>query len=154
MSHESENRAEPNLTPILDMVFQLITFFMLVINFKVAAIDTTLSLPVVGSARPVDFKGADLLVLNVDKQGDLKVYGRTITDIPKYIADEAKASLKLARKDNPELKPGDDLPTTIVIRADKEIRFKELYKVISQCQQNGYRNYSLKTLEKPKTKKT
>ena len=27
-------KAEPNLTPILDMVFQLITFFMLVINFK------------------------------------------------------------------------------------------------------------------------
>ena len=27
-------RADPNLTPILDMVFQLITFFMLVINFR------------------------------------------------------------------------------------------------------------------------
>ncbi len=26
--------AEPNLTPMLDMVFQLVTFFMLVINFK------------------------------------------------------------------------------------------------------------------------
>ena len=38
----SDNRAEPNLTPILDMVFQLITFFMLVINFKTAAIDLTL----------------------------------------------------------------------------------------------------------------
>ena len=31
-------KAEPNLTPILDMVFQLITFFMLVINFKSAEI--------------------------------------------------------------------------------------------------------------------
>ena len=38
MSHGSS--AEPNLTPILDMVFQLITFFMLVISFKTAAIDT------------------------------------------------------------------------------------------------------------------
>jgi biopolymer transport protein ExbD len=37
MSHASN--AEPNLTPILDMVFQLITFFMLVINFKSAAMD-------------------------------------------------------------------------------------------------------------------
>ena len=37
MSASSEN--EPNLTPILDMVFQLITFFMLVINFKGAAMD-------------------------------------------------------------------------------------------------------------------
>ena len=30
-------KAQPNLTPMLDMVFQLITFFMLVINFKSAA---------------------------------------------------------------------------------------------------------------------
>ena len=40
MSHSSS--AEPNLTPILDMVFQLITFFMLVINFKTAAMDLDL----------------------------------------------------------------------------------------------------------------
>ena len=58
--------AEPNLTPILDMVFQLITFFMLVINFKSASMDLSLHLPVVGSARPVETKGQDFVVLNVD----------------------------------------------------------------------------------------
>ena len=37
MSASDEQRdckAEPNLTPLLDVVFQLITFFMLVINFS------------------------------------------------------------------------------------------------------------------------
>jgi biopolymer transport protein ExbD len=53
-AHTSAERGEPNLTPILDMVFQLITFFMLVINFKTATLDLTLKLPVLGSARPVD----------------------------------------------------------------------------------------------------
>lgn len=47
----SGQKAEPNLTPILDMVFQLITFFMLVINFKSASMDLELKLPVLGSAR-------------------------------------------------------------------------------------------------------
>jgi len=58
--------AEPNLTPILDMVFQLITFFMLVINFKAAELDLSLMLPVIGSAKPLK-EGADikLMVLNV-----------------------------------------------------------------------------------------
>ena len=51
MSHESS--AEPNLVPILDMVFQLITFFMLVLNFKAQSMDLNLQLPVLGSARPV-----------------------------------------------------------------------------------------------------
>ena len=72
-----EVKAEPNLTPMLDMVFQLITFFMLVINFKSAEMDLSLKLPVVGSARPVETKGQrDLLVLNIDKTGNLKIYGR------------------------------------------------------------------------------
>ena len=69
-------KAEPNLTPMLDMVFQLITFFMLVINFKSAALDLSLRLPVVGSARPVDTKGMeDLLILNITQDGKLIVYG-------------------------------------------------------------------------------
>ena len=50
-SVSSEITAAPNLTPLLDMVFQLITFFMLVINFKSAELDLALKLPVVGSAR-------------------------------------------------------------------------------------------------------
>ena len=74
-SQYHEASAEPNLTPMLDMVFQLVTFFMLVINFKSAQLDMNLKLPVVGSARPVDTKGQqDLLVLNIDKTGQLTVY--------------------------------------------------------------------------------
>ena len=48
-SQFNEATAEPNLTPILDLVFQLITFFMLVINFKSAQLDMNLKLPVIGS---------------------------------------------------------------------------------------------------------
>ena len=59
-------KAEPNLTPILDMVFQLITFFMLVMNFKAAELDLSLRLPVIGSAKPPpEAKNVKLLVLNV-----------------------------------------------------------------------------------------
>src|SRR5687768_9070753 len=105
LSHASN--AEPNLTPMLDMVFQLITFFMLVINFKSASMDLSLKLPVVGSARPVDGKGEDeLLVLNIDALGRLSVYGE-FKEVDKYIASEAFVSLLKARAQNPKLQPGD-----------------------------------------------
>jgi biopolymer transport protein ExbD len=147
MSHEAN--AEPNLTPILDMVFQLITFFMLVINFKTAAMDFSLRLPVVGSARPADNKGQEeLLVLNVDKAGHLNVYGEQKTDIERYIATEAQASLFFARKKHPELEAGDELPTTVVVRADKATPFRLLNKIISTCQNHGYRKFSLKAMNK------
>ncbi len=59
-------KAEPNLTPILDMVFQLITFFMLVISFKAAELDLTLHLPVLTSAKPLPPEShMKMLVLNV-----------------------------------------------------------------------------------------
>ena len=60
------SKVEPNLTPILDMVFQLITFFMLVMNFKAAELDQALMLPVLGSAKPMP-TGSEIkmIVLNV-----------------------------------------------------------------------------------------
>ena len=140
--------AEPNLTPMLDMVFQLVTFFMLVINFKSAQLDMNLKLPVVGSARPVDTKGQeDLLVLNINKEGQLTVYN-TPKDLDSYIAGEAQSSLLAARQKNPQLQMGDELPTTVVIRADRATPFKLLNRVIQECQKNGFRNFSLKAMDK------
>jgi len=150
MSHGAS--AEPNLTPILDMVFQLITFFMLVINFKAAAMDLELKLPVVGSARPVDTEGReDLLILNIDALGRLRLYGRLIDDVKQTIAGEAQASLEIARKTNSSLKKGDELPSTVVVRADKRTPFAMLNNVISICQQNGYRKFALKAMNRTET---
>jgi biopolymer transport protein ExbD len=147
-SQYHEASAEPNLTPMLDMVFQLVTFFMLVINFKSAQLDMNLKLPVVGSARPVDTKGQqDLLVLNIDAQGRLTVYN-TPRDIESYVAGEAQSSLLAARQKNPALRPGDELPTTVVIRADRSTPFHLLNRVIKACQDNGFRNFSLKAMNK------
>jgi biopolymer transport protein ExbD len=141
-----EASAEPNLVPMLDMVFQLITFFMLVINFKGAQIDMNLKLPVIGSARPVDTKGQrDLLILNITSDGELTVYGRP-RDIDSYIAGEAQASLLVARQRNPDIESGDDLPTTVVIRADRSTPFHLLNRVIQACQKYGFRSFSLKAM--------
>lgn len=140
--------AEPNLTPMLDMVFQLVTFFMLVINFKSAQLDMSLKLPVVGSARPVDTKGQqDLLVLNIDSNGQLTIYN-TPRDIDSYIRGEAQSSLLAAQQKNPSLQFGDELPTTVVIRADKATPFKLLNRVIKACQESGFRTFSLKAMNK------
>lgn len=147
-SRTSATHAEPNLTPILDMVFQLITFFVLVMNFKSAEIDASLRLPVVGSAMPVETRTSDLLVLNIDKEGSLKVYNDVVKDIPNYIKNEAQASRLAARRVNSKIKDDDELPTMVVVRADKEIPFKLLNRVITCCQENGFRSFSLKALNR------
>ena len=137
--------AEPNLTPLLDMVFQLITFFLLVINFKSASLEQAVQLPVVGSAMPIDTQGHDeLLMLNVNAEGKLLVYGAE-RDVEPYIAGEAEHSLAAARKLQPDLKPGDELPAIVVIRADRRAPFTLVNRVLQACQKHGFRRFSLKT---------
>jgi biopolymer transport protein ExbD len=144
MSGHSEG-GEPDLTPILDMVFQLITFFMMVMNFKAAALDMTLKLPVVGSAMPVSTDGSeDLLVMNLSPEGKLTVYGQQV-ELEKYIAVEAEASRSAEkRRTGKDVAPGSDLPTIVVIRSDESSQFRDLYKVIKACQDRGFRNFALK----------
>lgn len=158
----SSEKAEPNLTPILDMVFQLITFFMLVINFKTASLNLSLELPVIGSAKPVETKGIDLVILNIDANGEMMSNGqkkRTDEEKIASIKDNAAKCALAARKVNRDFDPQtDELPAIVVLRADSATPFDKLYFVIEKCQDNGFRNFALRAYDKPpssrKNKKT
>jgi biopolymer transport protein ExbD len=148
----SADSAEPNLTPLLDVVFQLITFFMLVINFSNENYDARVRLPVAGSARPVEDgdKSAqeDRLVLNVDRQGHLLMTGRVLTSTQalaeiKHQADLVKLNARAAGL-KPD--PAGGLATTIVVRADRDTPFSSLYTLINACQSNGFRKFALKAM--------
>jgi biopolymer transport protein ExbD len=144
MSEMNSEKAEPNLTPLLDMVFQLITFFMLVINFKGASLDLSLKLPVLGSARPLERTGKiEAVILNVDAEGNVKANGDSVV-IEQHMEREArllKAQLKLDGKENVA-----ELPAVVVIRADRAATFKVVNHVITVCQNHGYRQFSLSAM--------
>lgn len=144
MSDMHSDRAEPNLTPLLDMVFQLITFFMLVINFKGASLDLSLKLPVLGSARPLERTGKlEPILLNVDAEGQVNAYGGTV-DIEQHISREErllKADLQLNGKPTTG-----DLPVTVILRADRAAPFHLVNHVITVCQNHGFRQFSLSAL--------
>jgi biopolymer transport protein ExbD len=152
----TELKAEPNLTPLLDIVFQLITFFMLVINFNTDNFDKRVRLPVADSARPIESKQAasdDRLVLNVDKEGHVLLGGEALplhkaTETIKHEADLVRLNLK-ATGAKPDATGG--LPTTIVLRADKDASFASLNSVIKICQSHGFRKFSLKAMTKGDT---
>ncbi len=146
-------KAEPNLTPLLDVVFQLITFFMLVINFSNDNYDIRIKLPVAGSARPLDdpSKAAeDRLVLNIDKQGQLLFNGKVLSG--GQAAETIKFEAQLARLNTKTVrgKAGADalegLPTRIVIRADRDTPFSPIYAIITACQANGFQKFDLKAM--------
>jgi biopolymer transport protein ExbD len=147
----TELKAEPNLTPLLDVVFQLITFFMLMVNFSSDNYDRRITLPVAGSARPVEDDqqvSQDRLVLNIDKNGHLLVRGEAqpLNEAVHSIQHEAKLiklNLDAAGK---KLDASGSLPTTIVLRADKDATCSSILALIKACQANGFRKFALKAM--------
>ncbi|MEO6808278.1 MAG: biopolymer transporter ExbD [Isosphaeraceae bacterium] len=149
-SVSSEVRAEPNLTPLLDIVFQLITFFMMVINFSKDAYDARVRLPVAGSAKPVDASPHDdRLVLNLDRDGRLLVPGEVpqgTEEAINWIKQQARLTrinLEFAGK---KLKAGEALPTTLVIRADKGTPYSQFFRIVTACQAEGFQKFALKAM--------
>ncbi|HEY3967362.1 MAG TPA: biopolymer transporter ExbD [Planctomycetaceae bacterium] len=143
----SAENAEPNLTPMLDMVFQLVTFFMLVINFQAASLDMSLKLPIIGSARPADKGAEDLLVLNVNKAGKVMMYGNE-QDPVTFVANEAKEARLKLELSGKKVKKGDELPSLVVVRADLGTPFEMLNKVLTECQSQGFRKFALRAMTK------
>ena len=149
-----EIKAEPDLTPLLDIVFQLITFFMLVINFGNDNYDQRVRLPVAASAAavppgPVE---EDRLVLNIDKEGRLLLNGeeldmesamkeiRNQADIKRRDAERYAEKKKLPKPDP------NNLPTNVIIRCDRVTPYADLYRLITACQERGFRKFSLKAM--------
>jgi biopolymer transport protein ExbD len=133
------------------VVFQLITFFMLMVNFSSDNYDRRITLPVAGSARPVEDDrqvSEDRLVLNVDKDGHL-LMGGEVQPLHKAVqtikrqADLIRLNLKAAGQ---KTDASGGLPTTIVMRADREATFSSVLGLIKACQSNGFRKFALKAM--------
>lgn len=148
-----EIKAEPNLTPLLDVVFQLITFFMLVINFSNDNYDARVRLPVAASAAVVEAsQDEDRLVFNINSKGELLLNGQELDTVSavKEIRNQADFSRRTAERQAEKTgKPKPDpnnLPTTVVIRCDRETPYADLYRLITACQTHGFRKFSLKAM--------
>ena len=127
------------------MVFQLITFFMLVINFKGASMDLSLKLPVLGSARPLERHGKlEPLLLNIDTDGRVTVQGKKI-DVEQFITKEARVLKNQLQILGTPIENG-ELPVPVIVRADRSAPFHLVNRILKLCQEQGYRQFSLSAM--------
>src|SRR5436305_12310986 len=81
-----------NLTPLLDVVLQLITFFMMLIHFgsRIEGEDRSVRLPVTPAALPSGSLGLDRLAVAIDASGRLVADGvaRTGPAAAAWVADQ------------------------------------------------------------------
>src|SRR5262245_65731495 len=66
---QCQQSAEPNLTPLLDLVLQLVMFFMLVATFVMEDLSDKTKLRVASQAKPLTSRDTNITYLNVDRTG-------------------------------------------------------------------------------------
>ena len=143
----SEVKCEPNLTPMLDVVFQLMTFFLMVMNFSQDDYDARVRLPVAGSAREINpDQVEDRLVLNIDRDGRLLIAGQpydTEQAIKELGVQAALVRLNAKVAGDP-IEVGQALPTKLVVRGDKAMKCGQLNRIVTACQELGFRTFEFK----------
>ena len=73
--HRSLGMISPNLTPLLDVVLQLITFFMMLVHFgtRLEGANRAVRLPVAPAALPGSSLTIDRLPVAIDRRGALRI---------------------------------------------------------------------------------
>jgi len=135
---------ELNLTPLLDVILQLITFFMMLVHFgsRIEGETRAVRLPVAPAALPAGDLGLDRLVVVVDREGRLLAddKARTGKAASAWWSDQAKRRRQGRRILGGQ---GEELPTVVVIRADRAAAYGSVRKTLAQAQATGFAHFSL-----------
>jgi len=137
----SADEAVGDLTPMIDMTFQLIAFFMVLINFTEADQNERIKLPTSAIVKPPDGPLEDPIFLHLTEEGRV-ILGGTETEL-----EGAKANLVVEAN---ILKRNDSSPSeaTVIIRADTNVAAGEVQRLIKICQEAEFENFALRAEEK------
>lgn len=126
-----------DLTPMLDVVFNLLIFFMVVSHFvKIdEERDLKVLLPEGSEAMPLTVKPKEIFV-NIDKDGRYFLRGRQVTE------EELGPILVQAATNNPASQ-------SVIIRADKRAAWDFVATAMRLCNQAGIRDYSASLADEP-----
>jgi biopolymer transport protein ExbD len=139
--------AKPEMTPMIDMTFQLIAFFMVVVNFSEADQNERVVLPLSELAKPPEARSQTRITLQVtcrDENNDPLPRSRVILGTNEMEIWELGDAL-LVEKQVLEARRDQSVAQTImVIRAHWQVKTGEVQEVIKICQQYGFENFRLR----------
>ncbi len=153
-----------DMTPMIDIVFQLITFFMVVINFEAADLDERVKMATSQLARPPVGTPEDELILQIGYirntngvlqgrredpfvffNGDAFLISETASGNYKSIVPIIKDNEFRYRRRHPKPEP---IKTVVVIRADQDCPAGKVQELIQFCQKSEFEKFSVKAAAK------
>ncbi len=125
-----------SLTPLIDVVFLLLIFFLVTSEFEDEERRLDIVLPSATSAVPMTSKPREIVV-DIDEAGKIYLRGE-VTSL-----EDFEGVLKKAVVNNPTNQ-------TVVIRADQATSFQPVVNVMDVCNRTGVSDYSVTTKNLPR----
>ncbi|MHC5024324.1 MAG: ExbD/TolR family protein [Planctomycetota bacterium] len=119
------------LTPIIDMVFLLLIFFLVATTFHQTEREMQIALPASVSAGPISAALREIIV-NVDAEGQIIVNGSTME------LETLRGILEDAIAVNPEQK--------VTVRGDRNTAYANVVRVLDVCKGSGIQEPYLDTV--------
>lgn len=124
MKKREEEVQSGRLTAMIDVVFQLIIFFVCTSNLQDSAVNTEINLPEAPNGKAITQKDPREINIDVDAKGNISIVRTPVTQgvllgvLKKAVAEQ-----------------GDDTP--VIIRADGNVRHGGVKKVMDACSAAG-----------------
>jgi biopolymer transport protein ExbD len=133
----SPSTTDIDMTPMIDMTFQLITFFMFVMNFSEAEQDDRIQLPLSQLAKPVEGAMESPITLQLTNKGSVIYAGEMVAvgDIGSYLEREKTVMLDAGKEPS---------AATVIVRADGRSKTGEVQEIIRKCQEKGFERFALR----------
>jgi biopolymer transport protein ExbD len=129
------------------VVLQLIMFFMITVNFvRVDQLNEDIKLPPAQAAVPMDQSAEDWVFLNLDKDGKLAGTNVKGLDTPAKLKAHLQRERDNMERANREKGKSGELKIVVVLRADENARYKDVYEVLQSCTNAGYRRWQLRVM--------
>jgi len=147
--HATDTEMEMNMTPMIDVVFLLIIFFMIITDLTQQDLEQ-LKMPVAKAAvedkpdpkvvRPIlNIPQSGKIIYKKDTKYDPETDGEDMTKLERFLATQSKL---MPWKKDPDL--GIDLPDNpLMIRADANTEFKYLQRIMEICGKKGIQIWKL-----------
>ena len=126
-----------DMTPMIDMTFQLIAFFMFVINFTEAEQDERIQLPSSQLAKPTEGTIETPITLQLTNSGLVVYAGELVkvSDLRGYLEREKTAMIDADKE---------PMSATVIVRADGRAKTGEVQDIIKLCQEKGFERFALR----------
>jgi biopolymer transport protein ExbD len=139
---QTEGIFEGDLTPMIDMTFQLIAFFMLIMNFSEVEKSAEIQLPLSAIVKPPETPPAYKIILNVEENGLIKFSSLPPAKLEAFrpvLLSEIGAASRIGVP--PE-------KISVIIRADKSVKTGLIQDLMDACKRENMETFSLRVVER------